>query len=114
MEVTASQLSPFHVMNKNKIYGRLMILMARLMEIHVFWDVMLYCKASGCQRFLKKTHCYLQGLVEYVPKNIKFHCAGHTSNSSALHNQTAYRFGHQKAVLTNVFLRMGIIMLETC
>jgi hypothetical protein len=28
--------------------------------------------------------------------------------------QTAYRFGHQKAVLTNVLLKMGIIMLETC
>jgi hypothetical protein len=28
--------------------------------------------------------------------------------------QTAYRFGHQKAVLTNVILKMGIIMLETC
>jgi hypothetical protein len=26
----------------------------------------------------------------------------------------AYRFGHQKAVLTNVLLKMGIIMLETC
>jgi hypothetical protein len=24
------------------------------------------------------------------------------------------RFGHQKAVLTNELLRMGIIMLETC
>jgi hypothetical protein len=24
------------------------------------------------------------------------------------------RFGHQKAVLTNVLLRMGIIILETC
>jgi hypothetical protein len=24
------------------------------------------------------------------------------------------RFGHQKAVLTNVLLKMGIIMLETC
>jgi hypothetical protein len=28
--------------------------------------------------------------------------------------QTAYRFGHQKAVLTNVLLKMSIIMLETC
>jgi hypothetical protein len=28
--------------------------------------------------------------------------------------QTAYWFGHQKAVLTNVLLKMGIIMLETC
>jgi hypothetical protein len=28
--------------------------------------------------------------------------------------QTAYRFLHQKAVLTNVLLKMGIIMLETC
>jgi hypothetical protein len=28
-------------------------------------------------------------------------------------NQTAYRFGHQKAVLTNVLLKMGILMLET-
>jgi hypothetical protein len=28
--------------------------------------------------------------------------------------QTAYRFGHQKAVLTNVLLKMVIIMLETC
>jgi hypothetical protein len=28
--------------------------------------------------------------------------------------QTAYRFEHQKAVLTNVLLKMGIIMLETC
>jgi hypothetical protein len=28
--------------------------------------------------------------------------------------QTAYGFGHQKAVLTNVLLKMGIIMLETC
>jgi hypothetical protein len=28
--------------------------------------------------------------------------------------QTAYMFGHQKAVLTNVHLKMGIIMLETC
>jgi hypothetical protein len=28
--------------------------------------------------------------------------------------QTAYRFGHQKAVLTNLLLKMGIIMLETC
>jgi hypothetical protein len=28
--------------------------------------------------------------------------------------QTAYRFGHQKAVLNNVLLKMGIIMLETC
>jgi hypothetical protein len=28
--------------------------------------------------------------------------------------QTAYRFGHQKAVLTTVLLKMGIIMLETC
>jgi hypothetical protein len=27
--------------------------------------------------------------------------------------QTAYRFGHQKAVLTNVLLKIGIIMLET-
>jgi hypothetical protein len=24
------------------------------------------------------------------------------------------RFGHQKAVLTNVLLKMGILMLETC
>jgi hypothetical protein len=28
--------------------------------------------------------------------------------------QTAYRFGHQKAVLTNVLLKMGILILETC
>jgi hypothetical protein len=28
--------------------------------------------------------------------------------------QTAYRFGHQKVVLTNVLLKMDIIMLETC
>jgi hypothetical protein len=28
--------------------------------------------------------------------------------------QTAYRFGHQKVVLANVLLKMGIIMLETC
>jgi hypothetical protein len=28
--------------------------------------------------------------------------------------QTAYRFGHQKAVLTNALLKMGILMLETC
>jgi hypothetical protein len=28
--------------------------------------------------------------------------------------QTAYKFGHQKAVLTNVRLKMGIILLETC
>jgi hypothetical protein len=28
--------------------------------------------------------------------------------------QTAYRFEHQKAVLTNVPLKMGILMLETC
>jgi hypothetical protein len=28
--------------------------------------------------------------------------------------QTTYRFGHQKAVLNNVLLKMGIIMLETC
>jgi hypothetical protein len=28
--------------------------------------------------------------------------------------QAAYRFGHQKAVLTIVLLEMGIIMLETC
>jgi hypothetical protein len=28
--------------------------------------------------------------------------------------QTAYRFGHQKAVLTTVLLRIDIIMLETC
>jgi hypothetical protein len=28
--------------------------------------------------------------------------------------QTAYRFGHQEAVPTNVLLKMGIIMLETC
>jgi hypothetical protein len=28
--------------------------------------------------------------------------------------QTAYRFGHQKTVLTNVLLKMGMIMLETC
>jgi hypothetical protein len=27
--------------------------------------------------------------------------------------QMVYRFGHQKAVLTNVILKMGIIMLET-
>jgi hypothetical protein len=29
-------------------------------------------------------------------------------------NQTAYKFGHQKAVLINVLLKMGILMLETC
>jgi hypothetical protein len=28
--------------------------------------------------------------------------------------QMAYRFGHQKVVLTNVLQKMGIIMLETC
>jgi hypothetical protein len=28
--------------------------------------------------------------------------------------QMAYRFGHQKAVLTTVLLKMGILMLETC
>jgi hypothetical protein len=28
--------------------------------------------------------------------------------------QTAYRFGQQKALLTNVLLKMGIIMLGTC
>jgi hypothetical protein len=28
--------------------------------------------------------------------------------------KTAYRFGHQKAVLTNVLLKMGIMMLKTC
>jgi hypothetical protein len=28
--------------------------------------------------------------------------------------QMAYRFGHQKAGLTNVLLKIGIIMLETC
>jgi hypothetical protein len=27
---------------------------------------------------------------------------------------TAYGFGHQKAILTNVLLKMGIIMFETC
>jgi hypothetical protein len=27
---------------------------------------------------------------------------------------TAYRFGHQKVVLTNVLLKMGILVLETC
>jgi hypothetical protein len=25
-----------------------------------------------------------------------------------------HRFGHQKAVLTNVLLKMGILMLKTC
>jgi hypothetical protein len=29
-------------------------------------------------------------------------------------NQTAYRFGHQKALLTVVLLKMGMLMLETC
>jgi hypothetical protein len=43
-----------------------------------------------------------------------FLCAAYTTNSSALHNPNGYRFGHQKAVLTNVLLKMGIIMLETC
>jgi hypothetical protein len=35
---------------------------------------------------------------------------------TALHYtiQTAYRFGHQEALLTNVLLKMGIIMLKTC
>jgi hypothetical protein len=28
--------------------------------------------------------------------------------------QTAYRFGHQEAVLTLVLLKKGILMLETC
>jgi hypothetical protein len=28
--------------------------------------------------------------------------------------QTAYRFGHQKVVLTIVLLKMGILLLETC
>jgi hypothetical protein len=28
--------------------------------------------------------------------------------------QTDYGFGHQKALLTNVLLKMGIIMVETC
>jgi hypothetical protein len=28
--------------------------------------------------------------------------------------QTDYRFEHQKAVLTIVLLKMGILMLETC
>jgi hypothetical protein len=28
--------------------------------------------------------------------------------------QTAYRFGHQKAVLTIVLLKMSLLMLETC
>jgi hypothetical protein len=28
--------------------------------------------------------------------------------------QTAYRFGHQKVVLTIVLLKMGILMLGTC
>jgi hypothetical protein len=27
---------------------------------------------------------------------------------------TAYRFGHQKMVLTIVVLKMGILMLKTC
>jgi hypothetical protein len=30
------------------------------------------------------------------------------------HYSYFFRFGHQKAVLTNVLLKMGIIMLETC
>jgi hypothetical protein len=48
----------------------------------------------------------------------------HTSPSNHYYIQTTLvdqisllifsRFGHQKAVLTNVLLRMGIIMLETC
>jgi hypothetical protein len=28
--------------------------------------------------------------------------------------QTAYKFGHQKAVLTIVLLKMGILVPETC
>jgi hypothetical protein len=42
-----------------------------------------------------------------------FLCAAHTT---ALRYTThrAYRFGHQKAVLTIVLLKMGILMLETC
>jgi hypothetical protein len=39
---------------------------------------------------------------------------GHTQLTALRYTtQTAYRFGHQKAVHTNVLLKMGIIMLET-
>jgi hypothetical protein len=52
-----------------------------------------------------------------------YHNTIHTSPSNHYNIQTTSglnltthisRFGHQKVVLTNVLLRMGIIMLETC
>jgi hypothetical protein len=43
----------------------------------------------------------------YIRKNRQLTALRYTT-------QMAYRFGHQKAVLTNVLLKMGIIMLETC
>jgi hypothetical protein len=42
-------------------------------------------------------------------------CVQHTQLTALRYTtQTAYRFGHQKAVLTIVLLMMGILMLETC
>jgi hypothetical protein len=39
----------------------------------------------------------------------------HTQLTALLYTtQMAYRFGHQKAVLTKILLKMGITMLETC
>jgi hypothetical protein len=41
-------------------------------------------------------------------------CAQHTQLTALLYTtQTAYRFGHQKVVLTIVLLKMGILMLDT-
>jgi hypothetical protein len=40
--------------------------------------------------------------------------AAYTTKSPALHNPDGLQVGHQKAILINVLLKMGIIMLETC
>jgi hypothetical protein len=61
-------------------------------------------------------------LKVHVHTEWKLH-SRYTSQSSVQHTQltaqryttqAAYRFGHQKSVLTTVLLKMGIIMLETC
>jgi hypothetical protein len=40
-------------------------------------------------------------------------CAAHTTALRCT-TQTAYRFGHQKTILTIVLHKMGILMPETC
>jgi hypothetical protein len=48
--------------------------------------------------------------------NIRVHSSVQHTHLTAQRytTQTAYRFGHQKAVLTIVLLKMGILLLETC